>query len=143
MNAAQQKNCTSPTVQKAEGASFKSWIKPFSSFFSSDGSESIEAAENENRCSDIERPFDGIRDDAFWSRIGYTDPREEDREEVSGKRTGITERRLDGIGGTFLLLVDHIAHHHLKRLHGDVDTCIQEHQAEQAEPHGGVQAKEG
>ena len=41
-----------------------------------------------------------------------------------------------------MLLVHHIADHHLKRLHGDINARIQEHQTEESEPHCGIQAEE-
>ena len=49
---------------------------------------------------------------------------------------------MDTISRTFLLLIDHIAHHHLKRLHRDIDRGVEEHQREQAEPHSGIQSEE-
>ena len=104
-------------------------------------SESIERAEDEDCCARIERPLDGIGNDAFRSRVSDTNPSKENREEVTYHRTGITERGLDSVGRTFLLLVYHIANHHLKRLHSDVDGCIKEHQAEEPEPHSCIKTE--
>ena len=44
-----------------------------------------------------------------------------------GKYSDKTWNRL-GRRKTFLLLVHHIAHHHLKWLHGNIDRSIQEHE---------------
>ena len=107
-----------------------------------DGSEGVERAEDENRCAGIEGPFHRIRNNTLGSGIGNSDPGKEDREEVTYDRTGVTESRLDGVCRTLLLLVDHIADHHFEGLHGDIDGGIQEHEAEQAEPHRRIEAEE-
>ena len=104
--------------------------------------EGIERAEDKNRRARVERPFHRIGNDTLRGLIGDADPGKENRKEVTYHRSGVTERGLNCIGCTLLLLVDHIAHHHLEGLHGDVDTRIKEHEAEQAEPHRGVQAEE-
>ena len=90
--------------------------------------EGVEGAEDEDSGAYIERPLDRVRHYAFGSRISYTDPSEEYREEVTHDRAGVTESRLDSVGGTFLFLVDHIANHHLEGLHRYINRCIQEHE---------------
>ena len=106
------------------------------------GRESVKRAENQYRSSCVERPFHTIGDHTLRRRIGNTDPGKEDREQVTHYRARIAERRLNSVRRTLLLLIHHIADHHLKRLHGDVDTRIEEHQTEQTEPHRRVQTQE-
>ena len=108
-----------------------------------DGSKRIETAEDKDSRSGIERPFNGIRDNTFGSRIGNTDPSKENREDIANQRAGVAEGGLDSIGSTLLLLVDHIADHHLERLHGYINRGVEEHEREKPEPHRGIQAEEG
>ena len=74
----------------------------------------------------------------FLGRVANFKPSEYKREEEPHKATGITEERLDGVGFGLLLFVDHVAHHHLERLHGDVDARVEKHQRDEAKHHGGA-----
>ena len=103
--------------------------------------ESIERTEDEDRRARIEGPFHRIGNDSFFGCIGDTDPGKEYREEISDHRAGITESRLNGISRTFLLLIDRIADHHLKRLHRDINGGIEKHETKETEPHRSIQAK--
>ena len=96
----------------------------------------VEHTEDEDGGTAIERPDDGIGHDALRSHVLQADPGEDKGEEESYHRTGITEKRLNGIGFGLLLLVDHIAHQHLEGLHRHVDTRVEQHECHQSEDEG-------
>lgn len=102
MKAAQQKNCTSPTVQKALGALYQ--------------------------CADVERIDDRVGNNTFGSNITDADGGKNKREKISCQTAGITEKTLNGVSQSFLFFIHHIAHHHLEGLHGHIDRGIKEHQ---------------
>ena len=108
-----------------------------------DRKEGIEHAEDEHRCADIERPLNGRSYvTRLYLRITEEPSGEAERQEVTDERTCVAEEGLDGISQTFLLFVDRVAYHHLKRLHGDIDTRIQEDQREDTEPDNGGETEE-
>ena len=104
--------------------------------------ERIEDAKDEDGGPAVERIDDAVGNDAFRRFIGDADPGEEDREQVAHQGARVAQETLDGIGSGLLLLVHHVADHHLEGLHRDVDGGVQEDQGEQAEPHRHVQAQE-
>ena len=104
--------------------------------------ESVEHADDEDGGAHIEGCDDARRHLSLGSLVGKPYPGEEDGEEVSEQAAGVAEEALDGVGLCLLLLVHHIAHHHLEGLHRYVDAGIQEDKAEKTEPHGGVEPEE-
>ena len=98
----------------------------------------IKDAKYQDECSDIERIDDRIRHDSLGGDIADTDCREDKRKQISCQTSCITKETLNGIGKSFLLLVDHIAYHHFKRLHSHIDGSIEKHQRYQAKNHGGT-----
>lgn len=104
--------------------------------------ESKEHAEDEYRGAAIETPFDRIGDDSLGGCIGNTNPREENREKITDKASGIAEETLCAVCLRFLLLAHHIAYHHLEWLHGDIDGSVKEYETEESEPHRGIKSEE-
>ena len=94
---------------------------------------SIEHAQYQDECTDIERPDDRVRNNALRGHIAETDGREDEGEQKAHHGTSITEERLDAVGLGLLFFVDHIAHQHLERLHGHIDAGIEQHQGYQSE----------
>ena len=106
------------------------------------GKEGVEHAKYEYGGSDIETPLDRIRNHTRIGGVPDTQPGEEDREEIAHQASGVAEEALYGICSTFLFLVDHIAHHHLERLHRHIDGGIEEHQRKNAEPHRSIETEQ-
>ena len=96
----------------------------------------VDDAEDEYRRTDVERVDYGVGYHALLRLVGYADGCEEIREEVAHDRSGVAQERLYGVGERLLLLVDHVAHEHLERLHRHVDARVEEHQRDEAEHHG-------
>ena len=95
----------------------------------------VDDAEDEYSGADVERIDYGVGYDALLSLVGYADGCEEIGEEVAHDRSGVAEERLYGVGERLLLLVNHVAHEHLERLHRHVDARVEEHQRDEAEHH--------
>ena len=95
----------------------------------------VNHAENQDSRTCIEAEDNRIAYHAGRSSILDADVGEHIREKVSHERAGVAEERLDAIGLSLLFLVDHVAHHHLEGLHGNVDACVEEHKGEQTEKH--------
>ena len=96
----------------------------------------VDDAEDEYRCADVERVDYRVGYHALLRLVGYADGCEEIGEEVAHDRSGVAQERLYGVGERLLLLVDHVAHEHLERLHRHVDARVEEHQRDEAEHHG-------
>ena len=98
----------------------------------------INDTENQDGCTDIERPNNTVGHHTFLCHIADADKCKDEREHKAQHRTGIAEERLDGVGLGLLLLVHHVTYEHLKRLHRHIDTGVEEHQGNQSEHHGGT-----
>ena len=98
----------------------------------------IDNAEDENGGADVERPDDAIGHHTLLGHIADANKREHKGEHITHHRASIAEERLDTISLGLLLLIHHIAHQHLKRLHSHIDGCIEEHKGDEAEHHGGT-----
>ena len=81
---------------------------------------SVDDTNDEDSCTNIERPDDRIGHYTLGSHILNAYPCEEEGKHESHHTTGIAKKRLDAVCLTFLFLIDHVAHHHLERLHGHV-----------------------
>ncbi len=95
----------------------------------------VEDAKDEDGCSDVEGIDDGIGDDSFGCRVADADGCEDEWEEITDEAACIAEEGLDAVGESFLLLVDHVADHHLEWLHGHVDGGVEEHEGDESEDH--------
>ena len=96
----------------------------------------VDNAKDKDSSSDIERPFHGVGYNARGGYAGYSNGREQVREHIPHKTTSIAKERLDTISLGFLLLVHHVAHHHLEWLHRHIDTGVEKHQRDESEGHG-------
>ena len=101
----------------------------------------IEHTKDEDSRADIERPDDRIRHDTLFCHIADANECEDKGKHITHHRTSIAKERLNRIGLGLLLLVDHIPHQHLKRLHGHIDARIKEHQGNESEDHGGTDSQ--
>ena len=90
----------------------------------------------------VEGSLHRIRHHSLGSFVGYAYPGEEDGQEIAHEASGVAEEALDGISLGLLFFGDHVSNHHLEGLHGHVDAGIQEDEAEQAEPHRGVESEQ-
>ena len=95
----------------------------------------VDDTEDENGRTDIKGIDHGVGDDSQRRLVGDAQQGEEVGEDVARNGTGVAEERLYGVGERLLLLVDHVAHQHLERLHGHVDARVEKHQREQSEYH--------
>lgn len=107
-----------------------------------DFKECKEHAEDKYRGTAIEAPFDRIWDNSLGGCIGNANPREENREKITNKTSGIAEETLSAVRLCFLLLAHHITHHHLEWLHSDIDRSVEEYETEESEPHRGIKPEE-
>ena len=93
---------------------------------------------------DADDEDDGTHVERHLQRGGHTvggvgaqaDIRHEERQGEADHLTEVAQETLDGIGQTFLLLIDHVTNHHLERLHGHVERGVEEHQDNGAKRHG-------
>ena len=88
--------------------------------------KSIYHTEQEDKRADIKSPSHGVRNFTCRGCIAQK-PCQHKWCHVTYNRTGIAQKRLYRISQPFLLLINHIAHQHLKRLHGHIDRCIKKH----------------
>ena len=100
----------------------------------------IDHAEYQDGCADVEGVDDGVGDDALWGCVLHAQEGEDVGEEITHQRAGVAEERLDTVGQTLLADVHHVAHHHLKGLHGDVDRGVEEHERHQTKQHSARQS---
>ena len=101
--------------------------------------EGEQHAQDEQRGTRVEAPLHRVGHHTLGGGVAQPYPREEDGEQIAEQRAGVAEERLYRVGRGLLLLVHHVAHHHLERLHGHVDAGVEEDEREQPEPHGGIQ----
>ena len=104
---------------------------------------SVENAEDKDSGAAVEAPDNGIRHHAFRCGVGNANPSEENREEITEEAACIAQEALGAVRLGLLLLADHVAHHHLERLHRHIDGGVEEDEAEQAKPHRAVESEEG
>ena len=96
----------------------------------------VDDTEDEDGSTDIERPDDRVWHDTLRSHVTQADGCEDEWEEESDDTTRIAQERLDRVGFGLLLLVHHVAHKHLKRLHRHINTCVKQHEGYQAKDEG-------
>ena len=101
----------------------------------------IDNTENQDGCSDVERPDNTVGHNTLLSHITDANEGKDEGEEIASHTSCVAQERLDAVGLGFLLFVHHIAHQHLKGLHGHIDTGIKEHQGYQSEQHGCTDSK--
>ena len=99
------------------------------------------AGDDEQRRADIKRDHHRLRHHARRCRVGETDIGEHERQHGGNHRTGIGEKTLNTVGITLLLVVNHIADHHLERLHCHVGRHIQQGNHQRAKYQRGKRAK--
>ena len=88
---------------------------------------SVEHAEDKYGSTDVERPGHRIGNLTLGSYALNAQPSEDVGEEVADKRASVAEQALDRVRRGLLLIVDHIADHHLKWLHCHIDRGIEQH----------------
>ena len=96
----------------------------------------VDDAQDEDGGSDVERIDHRVGHYALCSHVAYAEEREQEREHISHQRAGVAQKALYRVGQGFLLLVHHVAHEHLERLHGHVDARVEKHQRDKTEHHG-------
>ena len=96
----------------------------------------VDYTQNQYCRAGIEAEDDRVGHHASRGSVFHTEVGEHVREQETHQRAGVAKERLDAVGFGFLLLVDHVAHHHLEWLHGNVDAGVEEHEREQPENHG-------
>src|SRR3712207_7228590 len=74
----------------------------------------------------VKRPYNRVGYHAGGCRIGYSDEREEEGKDESYHAARIAKETLNAVSQQILFLVHHVTHEHFKRLHGHVDTRIEE-----------------
>ncbi len=99
------------------------------------GHAGIEHAEDQDRRAAVERIDHRVGNHPFGSDVADADPGKEVGEEIAHQRTGVAEHALDRVGLRLLLLVHHVAHHHLEGLHSHVDRGVEQHEHHQPERH--------
>ena len=101
----------------------------------------VDNTQDEDGGANVERPFYGVGNLSGGSNVLDSQPCEKDGEDVAHERTGVAQERLDAVGLGLLFLVNHVANHHLERLHCHVDAGVQEHERDETEGHGGGNGK--
>ena len=96
----------------------------------------VDNTKNEDCGSHIEGIDDRIGNDPGRCHIADSDGREEEREDIPRKTSGIAEKTLNAVRQSFLLLIHVVAHEHLEWLHGHVDAGVEKHEGDDSENHG-------
>ena len=96
----------------------------------------IDNTKNQDNGAGIETIDDRMGHFSQRCRIGYPDGGQKEGEKESNKASGIAQKALYGVCLCLLALIYHIAHQHLKGLHGHVDRGVHQHQREEGKRHG-------
>ena len=100
-----------------------------------------ENAEDKDGCTDVECILHCVRNLSLRSDIRDAEPCEDEREEVTHEASGVAEEALDRVCLALLLLVHHVSHEHLERLHRNVDRCVEKHERDESEDHCSAHCK--
>ena len=87
----------------------------------------LEHTEDKDSGTDVERPSYSIWNLTLRSHALNAKPSEDVWEEIAHERTSVAQEALDRVCLGLLLVVNHIADHHLERLHRHIDRGIEEH----------------
>ena len=90
----------------------------------------------------VETPDHRWRYLSLGGGVGDAYPGEEYREKVAHEAAGVAQQGLYRVRLSLLGFAHHVSHHHLERLHRDIDGSVEENQGEKPEPHRPVESEE-